>query len=207
MLEFTRTVLKLTRPYRGRLILGILCGFMSGLSNPLLMGSIKLVFEVVFPQAGAPTLAERLQGFSLLSASDVQDLPRFVRTLSSGADPVSQALWAAFSDGGRHLLSDRSATAPQQQTVLVEELNRIVRGPSLYQLQRFDGVRLRSATQALLAANPDGAERVRLNIHLLEDAYPGVIQTETSRRLPRFLQRWLHALSEPIRRLGENRRR
>jgi subfamily B ATP-binding cassette protein MsbA len=61
LVAFLRTVFALTRPYRARLVLGILCGFIAGLTNPMLMGSIKLVFEVVFPQPGAPPLGARFQ--------------------------------------------------------------------------------------------------------------------------------------------------
>ena len=43
----------LVRPYRTRLVLGVLCGFLSGLANPLLMVAVKVATEAVFPQASS----------------------------------------------------------------------------------------------------------------------------------------------------------
>ena len=76
MKDFLFKVLSLTTPYRTRLILGILCGFLAGFSYPLLLGSIKLTMETVFPEKlkdpkkEAPTLA-----------SQIQKAPAFVRNV------------------------------------------------------------------------------------------------------------------------------
>lgn len=180
-------VLRLAKPYRTRLALGILCGFVAGLTNPLLLGSIKLVFEVVFPQAGAPTLAERLQGFSLLSAGDFQDLPRLLQTIRQGADPVSAFVWNQFAPGARQLLADTNTTASEQQVLFIEELNSVLRRVSLYDPQRFADVSLSAEARARLADNPTGAKRIRLNVLLLRDAYPETIKPSRSQ----FLARWL----------------
>lgn len=59
-LAFLRKALRLARPYWWRLALGVVCGFAAGLTHPLLMASIKLVVEVVFPQPEAPPLAQQL---------------------------------------------------------------------------------------------------------------------------------------------------
>src|SRR5437867_260366 len=67
MKDFLFKILSLAKPYRTRLLLGILCGFVAGFSNPLLLGSIKLTMETVFPQKekdpkkATPTLATRLE--------------------------------------------------------------------------------------------------------------------------------------------------
>jgi subfamily B ATP-binding cassette protein MsbA len=49
MLYYFRQLWGLVKPYKVRLALGILCGVLSGLANPLLMITVKLVTEVVFP--------------------------------------------------------------------------------------------------------------------------------------------------------------
>jgi subfamily B ATP-binding cassette protein MsbA len=59
-LQFFVKALKLTWPYRFRVLLGIACGSLAGIANPLLMGSVKLVVDSVFPTPGAPTLASQL---------------------------------------------------------------------------------------------------------------------------------------------------
>jgi len=51
MREFIGKTMALARPYRGRLALGVLFGILAGLASPLLILSIKLVFDVVFPGA------------------------------------------------------------------------------------------------------------------------------------------------------------
>ena len=61
MIDFFRKVLGLARPYYPRLGLGIVCGFLAGLANPLLMVSVKLVVEVVFAQPGASPLREQVR--------------------------------------------------------------------------------------------------------------------------------------------------
>jgi subfamily B ATP-binding cassette protein MsbA len=61
LIPFIRQVLALTKPYRVRFILGVACGFFAGIATPLLMGSVKLVVETVFPQPGAPGLTQKLQ--------------------------------------------------------------------------------------------------------------------------------------------------
>jgi subfamily B ATP-binding cassette protein MsbA len=61
LVAFVRTVFGLTKPYRVRLALGVAFGFLAGVSTPLLMASVKVVFDVIFPQPGAPTLFDQLQ--------------------------------------------------------------------------------------------------------------------------------------------------
>jgi len=61
MIAFFRQLYPFVRPYRGRLLLGTLCGVFYALSNAALMVAIKLVCEIVFPPPGsAPTVAELL---------------------------------------------------------------------------------------------------------------------------------------------------
>ncbi|HLH55688.1 MAG TPA: ABC transporter ATP-binding protein, partial [Verrucomicrobiae bacterium] len=47
--EHLKRVLEIARPYRGRLILGLLCGFLSGALAPTLGLSLKLAVDAVFP--------------------------------------------------------------------------------------------------------------------------------------------------------------
>jgi len=51
MLVFLGRLWQLVKPYRVRLVLGVLCGIISGLISPLLIGTIMLVFGTVFPTA------------------------------------------------------------------------------------------------------------------------------------------------------------
>jgi ATP-binding cassette, subfamily B, bacterial MsbA len=49
MREHLRRVLELAKPYRGRLFLGLLCGFLSGALAPTLGLTLKLAVDAVFP--------------------------------------------------------------------------------------------------------------------------------------------------------------
>ena len=55
MIQFLRKLWSMLLPYKGRLVLGILCGILGGVANPLLMMSVKTSMEVVFPGSGAST--------------------------------------------------------------------------------------------------------------------------------------------------------
>jgi ATP-binding cassette, subfamily B, bacterial MsbA len=48
MTDFLRQLWRFARPYRGRLLLGLLCGVLFGLVNGLLIGTVKIVVQLVF---------------------------------------------------------------------------------------------------------------------------------------------------------------
>ena len=48
MTDFLRQLWGFVRPYRGRFILGLLCGIFYGLVNGLLMGTVRVVVQLVF---------------------------------------------------------------------------------------------------------------------------------------------------------------
>src|SRR5438067_2443744 len=60
MIDFLLKVWGLTRPYRGRLFLGVLTGFIGGLLEPLMIATIVLVYSLIFPSAGASPLLSKL---------------------------------------------------------------------------------------------------------------------------------------------------
>lgn len=61
MSQFIRHLLVLVRPYRVRLVLGMLCGLMSGLSTGMLALTIQLVIGVVLPGTNQTSLADQLK--------------------------------------------------------------------------------------------------------------------------------------------------
>jgi MFS family permease len=58
------------------------------------------------------------------------------------------------------------------RVALAEELTKLMKGPGLFEAQRFAGVTLSDETKQLLAQQPQGGSQVRLNRCLLEDAFP-----------------------------------
>ena len=100
-LAFLRRVIELARPYWFRLGLGVACGFLAGLANPLLIVSVRLVIEVVFPQPGA-TLADQVPrvGFlhQLLQSIHVDgQTSRLMMLLVIATVPMAMLLRGLFS--------------------------------------------------------------------------------------------------------------
>ena len=61
MIAFLLRVWGLAKPYRARLMLGVLTGIVAGLIEPLMIGTVTLVYSVIFPGTTAPDLGGRLQ--------------------------------------------------------------------------------------------------------------------------------------------------
>ncbi len=60
MLAFLRKVWLLARPYRARLILGVLTGVVAGLIEPLLVANVTFVYSLIFPSAQATPLEQHI---------------------------------------------------------------------------------------------------------------------------------------------------
>jgi ATP-binding cassette, subfamily B, bacterial MsbA len=60
MIEFLRKIWALTRPYRGRLLLGVAAGVLGGLIEPLMIATVAFVYALIFPSANAAPVSERL---------------------------------------------------------------------------------------------------------------------------------------------------
>jgi hypothetical protein len=117
----------------------------------------------------------RENDFLPFAEDDIVDLPSLASKLKQPADAVSRYLKNQLSAATLEILTSyqgaKSGPVPLQ-TELVNDLNRIIEGHSIYDAQRFAGVVLRRQTQQLLAQNPEGNTTQRLNRLLLEDAYP-----------------------------------
>src|SRR5205085_2377677 len=80
MFKYLLQGLKLARPYSFRLIVGIICGFLAGIANPLLMVSVRLAVNTIFQTAsGDPT------GGLLASGA----VPGFLRSLLDFASSLT----------------------------------------------------------------------------------------------------------------------
>jgi amino acid transporter len=118
-------------------------------------------------------------GHTRVTTFDLKDPSVLAARLHASREPVSQYLSAHLSPETRELL-DRfdgfGVPSDALQAGLAGDLDRLVRGPSLYDPDRFSGVRLRRDTRRLLAEPTPGAALARLNRNLLEDAYPRVLE-------------------------------
>jgi hypothetical protein len=117
----------------------------------------------------------RTSGFALLVSGDIKDPIRLVRRLRDAFDPLSQFLQTSLSAGTKPLLSaydGTSALSPALAQGLLQDLNAILGGASIYNSNRFDGVPLAPSLVELANSAPTGADLLRLNRLLLEAAYP-----------------------------------
>jgi RHS repeat-associated protein len=129
--------------------------------------------QVYTPQTLATI--EQVYGSALLSTNDLLAVRTLVIQLTNHTDLVSGYLWTNFTATGRQTLTNTNSTLPQLASTLSSELNTILQGPSIYNLNRFSGVSLMGRTKRLLLLNPTGADLVRLNRFLVEDTYSGEI--------------------------------
>ena len=110
------------------------------------------------------------------SYGDITNLAGLVQKLRDKADPVSIFVDQQLTPPEREVLAKYRGPGPSAyslRTNLVEALNRIVRGPGIYDTALFKGVTLRESTTSLRDEKPEDSDLARLNRALLEDAFPG----------------------------------
>ena len=122
----------------------------------------------------AATLAPRA---SMILPADLGKFPSLVDRLNQQKDPVSIYIFNNLSASTQQSLK-QNAGQDALQTALAQDLNKIINGPSIYDEQRFSGVKLEQTTIDLLSTNPKGQSLVLLNRVLLEDAFPGEINKD-----------------------------
>jgi hypothetical protein len=111
-----------------------------------------------------------------LAFGDITNYPSLVKKLRAKADPVSAFLNLQMTAGERKALAEYQGPGPTDyysRTNLVAALNRMIRGPGLYDAALFKDVTLRDTTKSQLDQKPEDSDLARLNRALLEDAYPG----------------------------------
>jgi hypothetical protein len=109
-----------------------------------------------------------------VSRYDISDSAIFIGKIANSTDPVSGFVRSAMTESLQKDLSTYSAATPQANVTLpalVNELNQLLTGPSIYDAARFRDVTLRSETDRSLAQKLHGLPLAHLNKLLLEDAY------------------------------------
>lgn len=131
---------------------------------------------------------------SEISPGDIKDLPTLVGKLRRQLDPVSAFLWQRLSSQDQQTLHDYKPSAPgsnQVLSVVVNLLNGAIGEDSLWDPERFNGIKLQRETIKLIEEIPAGS-RSRLNRLLLEDAYPAELSRNHS-NLPKDYDNIMHA--------------
>jgi len=139
----------------------------------------KLEWGTIFQQIHEEALwvkpEHEKKGSSTFSVGDIKKLQAFVTKLKQPANAISKYLNGKLPQSTRQQLADFGNSNSNDATVgvsLIDLLNIIIQGPSIYDTNRFKDVALRPGTRRMLDGNPQGDALVRLNRLLLEDAYP-----------------------------------
>jgi hypothetical protein len=114
----------------------------------------------------------------LLSSADIKNLDSLIFKLKDARDPLSEYLFDNMTIGARKSIMDYDMSdfeSRRLRGLLVNELNRIIQGPSIYAEERFGRIILSEETKNLIRQKPTGMARIRLNRLLLEEAYPSEI--------------------------------
>jgi hypothetical protein len=144
----------------------------------------------------ADTFDGKLLGSATLLVGEIVELPSFAAKMKQPSEGVSQYLSERLSKATRQSLSAYQGTESNPeplQTALIQDLNQVIQGVSIYEAQRFAAVNLSAETDTLRAQNVQGEalihlKQLLLNRLLLEDAYPQEIsKNQPLRQKPNLL--------------------
>jgi hypothetical protein len=114
---------------------------------------------------------------SSIGSGDIADLAAMAKAITVKSNGVALYLNGALDETVRADLAvfDPSNTVSAQaiRSAFGKNLTAIIKGPSIYEKARLDGVTLQPATERLIHSNPQGLALVEANRMLLVDAFPG----------------------------------
>ncbi len=106
------------------------------------------------------------------TARDFIDLQTLIETLVLPGRPVDRWLTEQLSTATRAAFADEGVDLAAFTDLLRRDLNRVLRGPLVYDPARFADIALRARTKRLLGAATQSTDTQALNRLLIEDAYP-----------------------------------
>jgi len=108
----------------------------------------------------------------LLTLDDVRDYSRIINKLRSGSDPVSTYLRGRFPSATRSALAGPTPLDDRNRLAVIEALNEVILGASIYDASRFPGGKVSTKTERLLGSQSGAIGLARRNRSFLEDSYP-----------------------------------
>ena len=137
-----------------------------------LIGLLLVTLIAFQPQIPARLLG--YEGSSLLRVREIIDPESFVDRLHNARDPVSEYIYSELTGETRQILDEYDGSRPPSVELLkalVGGINRLLEDESIYETGRFSHINLTSETRKLMNKNPHGAELIKLNRILIEEAY------------------------------------
>ena len=127
--------------------------------------------------------------YSYFQGDDLVDLQSFASKLQTPTEQVSQFIKTNLSAPTLLLLNAYSGgTNDTLHAALIQDLNVIIGGGSIYDPTRFAAVTLSPESQYILGRNPVGEDLVRQNRYLIRDAYPAEFAADVFPQL----NQWFH---------------
>jgi hypothetical protein len=103
---------------------------------------------------------------------DIRNVCAFASKLIQQSDPVSALLWNQMDKPSQDLLLNVPSDTKLMESELVQNLNRVLKGPCIYDKVRFTGIHLQPRTRFLLEQCSQSGNAICLNRCLLDDTYP-----------------------------------
>ncbi len=159
--------------------------------------TLQEITEGAFSPANKDYVGVKETDSSTFALVDILGQASMAEKLARKSDSLSAWLSERLDEKTKTSLAAFQASKPSHPlervflTNLVECLNAIIAGPSLFEEKRFEGARLRPETDGLRQDHPQGRELVRLNRLLLEDAYPREISRKPGNSLRPLDLGWL----------------
>ena len=101
---------------------------------------------------------------------------------------VSQSITVQLSAETQRLLDEYNGTSEpslELQKALLSDLNQLLQAGPVYDVQKFPNIKFSNQTQELLAQKPQSGDTlIRLNRHLLADAYPYELASPSEKQNP-----------------------
>jgi hypothetical protein len=121
-------------------------------------------------------ITDALKGGPLtLRRSDVRRPAALLSRLVRGVNAVCLALRQRLSEETVRALKNDDVSTEERLGIVVSELNTILKGDSLYDAEKFAGIKLSEQTKQLLEQKRKSRNFLALNRSLVEDAFPDEI--------------------------------
>jgi len=158
----------------------------SRLKVRVLLYTIIFLLLTTLPILTSATFADGNQ--LLFHLKDLKDPGSLAVKLQDTRAAVSKPIVAQLSPGTQQLLGEYdgiSSPSPALQKALLDDLNRLLQVPSLYDAQHLANIELNEQTQELLAQNSQNGEAlIRLNRFVLADVYPYELASPVEKQVP-----------------------